>query len=554
MKKILSILLAACMLLAAAVTTVSAVNCQTNTDVGYENSGYFFAQDARDKTVSVDAIKDTLYGDTPSFAYHATGNATEDNIGDYRDTKNWVYIGNGPTWADLEGIINQSNYVEGYFAWDADYLYFYIDQDLGSFKQNQNPDSMWMDYCIQIEFVDFKAATYSDWGCSVKASTGETMQYCFVNGGCVCPTGATNYNVKVTADGSSVSYEGAIPVSDFFSQTEIKEGATLGFNLCINFGNMSETGGKQKCLTWAQDNYHTRSGNSAIPITLLGPNTTIEDALRAQEEAEKMIADAAEQTDGAGILFAGCNNLNQVSGVTLNNETVKSGTGAWAFTLGSQMIEFKPEAVNGSKYDSLEFDLYIADGSKIEGLKTDNSFLELTSSGTCDSNEIAWKIDKILADAKEGWNHITLFFADAESTGGDIDLSAINFMRFFDVTKENNTDAVIDNIRLTDAKTQKDKKDSESLAKYERQSKAAYERESLRQWKEESESLHQAEIDSANATSAVGTETGNNNPETKSGEGSSGKGGCGSVLIAGSAIVVLCAAVGTAFVLRKKED
>ncbi len=551
LKKLLAAALVVCMLASLAVAA-SAVNCQTNEDVGYVNSGYFFAQDARESTVKIDAFKDEIYGDTPSFAYHATGEATEDNVGPFTDVTNWVFVSEG-VYADLEGILDKSNYVEGYFAWDNVNLYFYIDQDLGAFKQNQAPGEMWKDYCIQIEFVDFKANTYSDWGCSVNASTGETMQYCFVNGGCACPTGETVYDVKVTADGSSVSYEGAIPVVDFFSATTIEEGSTLGFNLCINFGNMSESGGKQKCLTWAEKNYHARSGDSAIPITLLGPNTTLEDALNAQKAAEKMIADAAEENDGKGILFAGCNNTDKVTGVTVSEETHKSGSGSWAFTLGSHQIVYTPDPVDASKYDSLEFDLYIADGAQIEGLKTDNSFLELTSSGSCDHQEIAWNISKILGDdAKEGWNHVTLYFAEAEVTDGEIDLSAVNYMRFFNVSNAHTTEGFIDNIRFTNAKANKDKADSESLAKWERQSKAAYERESLQQWREESESIHQAELESAKAAEASATET---DPDAKeTGKSSEGKGGCGSVIMVGSAIVLLCAGAGAVLVVRRKED
>ena len=419
MKKLLTLLLVAAMVLSLSVLA-SAVNCPTNEDVGYENSGYFFAQDARETTITIDGFKDDVFGETPSFSYKSTGNATEDNVGNFTDTKNWVYIGGG-TWEDMQSIINPSNYVEGYFAWDTDYLYFFIHQDLGAFKQGQPANLMWQDYCIQIEFIDFKARTFSDWGCSVSQSTGETLQYCFVNGGCTCPEGETNYNVKVTADDSYVAYEGAIPVDDFFAKSAIEEGSTLGFNLCINFGDISQQG-KQKCLTWAADNYHARSGDSAIPITLLGPSTTMEDALNAQAEAERMIKDAAEETDGKGVLFNGCNNTDGISGVTLTRETVKSGSGAWAFTLGEHNFRFTRDPVNASDFDSLEFDLYIGDDSVVSAMRSDNGCVELTSTGGPDHQEIAWNMSQILdgidGGAKAGWNHVVLYFKDAGKTGG----------------------------------------------------------------------------------------------------------------------------------------
>ena len=556
MKKLLTLLLVAAMVLSLSVLA-SAVNCPTNEDVGYENSGYFFAQDARETTITIDGFKDDVFGETPSFSYKSTGNATEDNVGNFTDTKNWVYIGGG-TWEDMQSIINPSNYVEGYFAWDTDYLYFFIHQDLGAFKQGQPANLMWQDYCIQIEFIDFKARTFSDWGCSVSQSTGETLQYCFVNGGCTCPEGETNYNVKVTADDSYVAYEGAIPVDDFFAKSAIEEGSTLGFNLCINFGDISQQG-KQKCLTWAADNYHARSGDSAIPITLLGPSTTMEDALNAQAEAERMIKDAAEETDGKGVLFNGCNNTDGISGVTLTRETVKSGSGAWAFTLGEHNFRFTRDPVNASDFDSLEFDLYIGDDSVVSAMRSDNGCVELTSTGGPDHQEIAWNMSQILdgidGGAKAGWNHVVLYFKDAGKTDGDIDLSAVNFFRFFDITNTNKTEGVIDNIRLTSALAEKEKKESESLAKWERQSRQAYERESLQKAREESESLHQAELASLEAASkaaaeeskntAAETEPKNNN-ETK-------KSGCGSVIAAGTILLVATGIAGTALVIKRKE-
>ena len=556
MRKLLTLVLVAAMVLSLSVLA-GAVNCPTNEDVGYENSGYFFAQDARNTEIEIDGFKDDIFGDTPSFSYKSTGNATEDNVGAFTDVKNWVFISGG-TWEDVQAIVNPSNYVEGYFAWDANYLYFFIHQDLGSFKQGQTPDLMWQDYCIQIEFIDFKAKSFSDWGCSVSQSTGETMQYCFVNGGCTCPVGATNYNVKVTADGSYVAYEGAIPVDDFFAKSAIEEGSTLGFNLCINFGDISQ-GGKQKCLTWAADNYHARSGDSAIPITLLGPSTTIEDALNAQAEAERMIKDAAEETDGKGILFTGCNNTDNLSGATLTRETVKSGSGAWSFTLGEHNFRYTPStAVDGSQYDSLEFDLYIADDSVVAAMRSDNGCIELTSAGQPDNHEIAWNMSQILdgieGGAKSGWNHVVLYFKDAGKTGEDIDLSAINFLRFFDITNTNKTEGAIDNIRLTSALADKEKKESESLAKWERQSRQAYERESLQKAKEESESLHKAELESLEAASrAAAAETKDAEIETEPASNAGKKSGCGSVIAAGAILLVATGIAGTALVINRKE-
>lgn len=60
------------------------------------------------------------------------------------------------------------------------------------------------------------------------------------------------------------------------------------------------------------------------------------------------------------------------------------------------------------------------------------SYIELTSSGTSDSQELCWGTDRPeFKNMKEGWNQIVLPFAGASVTGGDIDLSNINFSRIW---------------------------------------------------------------------------------------------------------------------------
>ena len=560
MKKLISVLLVVVMVVTLAVTA-GAVNSETDETTGYENSGYFFAQDARTTKPKVDGVKDDIYGTTPSFKYMSSGKGNQENVGNIKDTKNWLFT-NGE-FEDVSVVLEEGKYVEGYFAWDADYLYFYIEQDLGTFKQGQEPGMMWQDYCIQIEFIDFVANTYSDWGCSVLTegdNAGDTIQNTFIGptktGAGNAAGGVTNYNVKVTAtdteNGTYACYEGAVPVEDFFAKTEIKAGATLGFNLCINFGNIS-SGGKQKCLTWAADNYHDRKGNSAIPITLLGDGVTMEDALHAQEEADRMAADAAEETAGKGVLFDGCNDNAGWSGVSLDTEVKKAGSASFKFTLGGAVMgKTYSTGFDASDYDSVEFDFYIEDASALP--TGGDSQFEISSAGKQDdNNEMHWMTKDFLTGLEDGWNHITLYLADGE-VKGEFDQGNVNFIRWYWVSAENPVEAHWDNIRFTNARADKLAAESESLAKWEKQSQRQWERESESIRKAEEESLKKAQEEASAVANESQTELTNTPSETKKDNTDTTKKGCGSVIGAGIALVAVMSACGVGLVLKKKNE
>ena len=58
------------------------------------------------------------------------------------------------------------------------------------------------------------------------------------------------------------------------------------------------------------------------------------------------------------------------------------------------------------------------------------SYIELTSSGKCDVNELCWVTSRAeFKNMKEGWNYIVLPFSEASVSGGEIDVSNINFTR-----------------------------------------------------------------------------------------------------------------------------
>jgi flagellar hook-basal body complex protein FliE len=142
----------------------------------------------------------------------------------------------------------------------------------------------------------------------------------------------------------------------------------------------------------------------------------------------------------------------------VDTENKTAGSSSLMGKIGAGFVAPKKfDPVNGTGFDSLEFDLYISDLALLD-VKFANAQLELTSSGTVDKEEIAWSLEQILAgiqgDIVAGWNHVVLHMSDATPCGEEaFDISRINFFRFFMVGSDLNCDFDIglDNIRLTDA-------------------------------------------------------------------------------------------------------
>jgi hypothetical protein len=161
-----------------------------------------------------------------------------------------------------------------------------------------------------------------------------------------------------------------------------------------------------------------------------------------------------EKADAHSISLYPCNTA--AGGMTLDTAAT-AGFGALAQNVGAGFVSSHkfPAAVDGSKFDTLEFELFVSDLALFDTTFS-NTGLEITSSGKEDAEEISWTLaqikEGIVGDAKIGWNHVVLHFKDA-ATNGEINYSAINFMRFFMVGAEGDTGITlkIDNFRLTDA-------------------------------------------------------------------------------------------------------
>ena len=100
--------------------------------------------------------------------------------------------------------------------------------------------------------------------------------------------------------------------------------------------------------------------------------------------------------------------------------------------------------IDAGEANRLEFDLYVSNAEAYYTM-AGRAFLELTSSGGPDKQEISWSLTGF--DIVSGWNHIVLEL----SRSGACNLSRINFMRLFTTGSKYHEPFVIklDNIQLT---------------------------------------------------------------------------------------------------------
>ena len=106
------------------------------------------------------------------------------------------------------------------------------------------------------------------------------------------------------------------------------------------------------------------------------------------------------------------------------------------------------DTVDISGTDTIAIDLYVSDLDKVQALA--NVFFEISSSGTCDKDELQWEFAGLLKDDRleEGWNTVYLDIGVA-TQANQFDETAVNFIRFytFHTTDANGLVIKLDNIR-----------------------------------------------------------------------------------------------------------
>ena len=199
------------------------------------------------------------------------------------------------------------------------------------------------------------------------------------------------------------------------------------------------------------------------------------------KSAADLDAEEATKTEHSVPLW-GCNTNWGVApeNWVVDKENQVAGSGCISVNLKNRVDVMAPEMhfetpIDATGMDTLEFDIYLSDLAIVEYFSDTDGALELTSSGTSDSAEVAYNLRNltkyVLDDAQVGWNHVAIKIKNMEvndGAQGPFDISAINFVRFYWVyPKDCDQDWILklDNFRLTDAAAQEEAKKEEEAQK-----------------------------------------------------------------------------------------
>ncbi len=138
------------------------------------------------------------------------------------------------------------------------------------------------------------------------------------------------------------------------------------------------------------------------------------------------------------------------SGPVLDSDNPQEGSYAIRFNSGGGFViqkNFEPpvDSKVSKEYGVLQFDLYISDVSLFNWDWPGQ--IEITSSGNPDSQELHWNFTGQLR-LRNGWNRVVLKLSEAEISGGNIDLSAINFFRIYHLEVQGPVEIKIDNMKF----------------------------------------------------------------------------------------------------------
>ncbi len=90
---------------------------------------------------------------------------------------------------------------------------------------------------------------------------------------------------------------------------------------------------------------------------------------------------------------------------------------------------------------TLSFWLYVNDASYV---KNGSIWLELSSSGTYDKQEMSWAVSGL--ELKDGWNHVDLDFPSDMTTQPPIDLAKVNYLRMYGIDCDKALQVIVDEI------------------------------------------------------------------------------------------------------------
>lgn len=150
------------------------------------------------------------------------------------------------------------------------------------------------------------------------------------------------------------------------------------------------------------------------------------------------VIDDCESLDGWG---SGGFNLSLDTDAKKGNFSIKAeGQGVVIYQKVFQPFDTRVTKENGT----LALSFFVLDTSP---MKSGDNSIEITSSGGPDVGELAWRFGENF-EINNGWNKLELKLKDGRASGGDIDLSAVNFIRIYHTAITGPMVFKIDNIRF----------------------------------------------------------------------------------------------------------
>lgn len=165
------------------------------------------------------------------------------------------------------------------------------------------------------------------------------------------------------------------------------------------------------------------------------------------------VGEVTPEVEPEGTPFDKCESIEGWAGAegpVLDPDNPQEGIYSVKFHSGGAFIIQKnfdqPVDANvGLAYGVLQFNMYISDVSLFNWDWPGQ--IEITSSGNPDSQELHWNFMSQLRLAN-GWNKVVLKLSEAEVSGGNIDLKAINFLRIYHLDVQGPVDIKIDNMKF----------------------------------------------------------------------------------------------------------
>lgn len=210
-------------------------------------------------------------------------------------------------------------------------------------------------------------------------------------------------------------------------------------------------------LTVAVTNCRMSGYTSADPFTIINPNAMI----RAASCVDKFNAFFDYEhipglviLSGMTIVYDSCDELStwitgNSSSVSKDANDKQEGESCVSVEGTSNVVFAKRRAMPMDTRTTLsgghlKLSLFVSDVSMIDFSK--EGAIEISSSGSCDVEELAWRTSSL--NLKSGWNDLDLEMRSGAVTGGEPDLRAVNYFRFYQFGIENPVTFKIDDIRF----------------------------------------------------------------------------------------------------------